>query len=296
MASSDDEFDQYIQHAIDNPIDANADSESDISVSSVDTADLSDFEQEDEDGASRSPTASPMLAPAWSNDYTPIDIPEFDAISGPPLPQKNLQSPLDYFYLMIPRDYFYAVAAQTNLYARQRLAKKGVPESEFHKEFEPTTASEMRAYVGLLLFMSVCQLPSVKLYWSEGLPTYNPWVASVMTKNRFQELASFFHLIDSTKAKPKGEAGYDPLYKVRPIISLTQETFSQNYHPAAAITVDEAMIKFKGRCEILQYLPIKPTKWGLKVWACCDAKSFYLLMYSIYTGKVNLIQFFYVVS
>ena len=293
MASSDDEFDAYIQHAIDNPIVANNDSESDISVSSVDTADLSDFDLGDEDGAAR--TASATLPPSWSTEYSPIEIPEFDSVSGPPLPQKNLQSPLDYFHLMIPRDYFYAVAAQTNLYARQRLANKGVPECNFAKEFEPTTAAEMRAYVGLLLFMSVSPLPSVKLYWSESLPTYNPWVASVMTKNRFQELAIFFHLIDSTKAKPKGQSGYDPLYKVRLIISLTQETFSGNYHPAEAITVDEAMIKFKGRCEILQYLPNKPTKWGLKVWACCDARSFYLMNYSVYTGKVIFIHVLYVV-
>ena len=89
MASSDDEFDAYIQHAIDNPIVAKNDSESDISVSSVDTADLSDFEQEDEDGATRTASAT-LPAPAWSTEYSPIEIPEFDSVSGPPLPQKKL--------------------------------------------------------------------------------------------------------------------------------------------------------------------------------------------------------------
>ena len=51
------------------------------------------------------------------------------------------------------------------------------------------------------------------------------------------------------------------------------------------MTVNEAMIKFKGRCEFLQYLPAKPTKWGIKVWACCTASTYYMLYYSVQTGK-----------
>ncbi|KAL8589454.1 hypothetical protein ACOMHN_061665 [Nucella lapillus] len=108
-----------------------------------------------------------------------------------------------------------------------------------------------------------------------------------MSKNRFEQLAKYFHLADSTKAVPRGQAGYDPLYKVRPLISLTQESFSSQFVPGRNVTVDEAMIKFKGRCGFLQYMPAKPTKWGVKVWALCDADSFYMLNYSVHTGRIN---------
>jgi hypothetical protein len=31
-------------------------------------------------------------------------------------------------------------------------------------------------------------------------------------------------------------------------------------------SIDEAMIAFSGRLGFKQYMPLKPTKWGIKVW------------------------------
>jgi hypothetical protein len=36
--------------------------------------------------------------------------------------------------------------------------------------------------------------------------------------------------------------------------------------PGRELAVDEAMIGFKGRFILKQYLPGKPTKWGIKAW------------------------------
>ena len=89
----------------------------------------------------------------------------------------------------------------------------------------------------------------------------------------------YLHLNDRTKAIDKGRQGYDPLYKVRPIISMTQQTFAEHYRPGPNLTVDEAMIACKCRCGFIQYMPAKPTRWGIKVWACCDASSYYMAQY-----------------
>ena len=45
------------------------------------------------------------------------------------------------------------------------------------------------------------------------------------------------------------------------------------------------MIKFKGRLGFRQYLPSKPTKWGIKLWALCEAITGYLSRFKVYTGK-----------
>ncbi|KAL8608971.1 hypothetical protein ACOMHN_062854 [Nucella lapillus] len=45
------------------------------------------------------------------------------------------------------------------------------------------------------------------------------------------------------------------------------------------------MVKFTGRCSFLQYVPAKPCKWRIKVWALADCESFYLVDFDIYTGK-----------
>jgi len=41
------------------------------------------------------------------------------------------------------------------------------------------------------------------------------------------------------------------------------------------------MIVTKCRLLFLRYMPNKPTKWGIKVWACCDTITGYTCMYSI---------------
>ncbi len=37
------------------------------------------------------------------------------------------------------------------------------------------------------------------------------------------------------------------------------------------VTIDEAMIPFKGRLRFKQYMKDKPTKWGIKVFVLADA-------------------------
>ena len=49
--------------------------------------------------------------------------------------------------------------------------------------------------------------------------------------------------------------------------------------------LDESMIKFKGRLQFRQYLPSKPIKCGIKVWALAERSTGYLSRCQIYTGK-----------
>lgn len=52
------------------------------------------------------------------------------------------------------------------------------------------------------------------------------------------------------------------------------------------VSVDESMVKFKGRLFFKQYLPSKPSsKWGIKVWSLCDSRTGFLLKFQAYTGK-----------
>ncbi len=50
-------------------------------------------------------------------------------------------------------------------------------------------------------------------------------------------------------------------------------------------TVDEAMIPFKGRLGMKQYMKDKPTKWGIKVFVLADAHNGYVKNIQVYTGK-----------
>src|ERR1700731_1287047 len=75
----------------------------------------------------------------------------------------------------------------------------------------------------------------------------------------------------------------DRLRKIRYFSQQIQWQFSSHFNPTQALTVDEAMVGFKGRSELKQYIPQKPTKWGYKVW--CLVSSNYLLSFDIFEGK-----------
>ena len=51
------------------------------------------------------------------------------------------------------------------------------------------------------------------------------------------------------------------------------------------MSVDEAMVTFKGRSTLKQYMPLKPVKRGIKVWALADASNGYISNFKVYTGK-----------
>src|SRR3989441_8179665 len=83
------------------------------------------------------------------------------------------------------------------------------------------------------------------------------------------------------------EEGYDPMHKVRPIIDLFNIRCADLYKHKQHLSVDEAMIPFKGRHFTKQYMPNKPDKFGFKVWVCAEADTGYALQVEVYVGKAG---------
>ena len=67
----------------------------------------------------------------------------------------------------------------------------------------------------------------------------------------------------------------DKLFKVRPLLDRLANTFRKEYRPSKFVSIDEGMVKYKGRLGFKQYMPTKPVKWGIQVWVCvvCDLVS-----------------------
>ena len=146
---------------------------------------------------------------------------------------------------------------------------------------------EIWAYMGFMILMGINHLPALSDYWKMD-PTYRYGpIADRITRDRFFEISRYFHFVDNTTSLPRGDPGYDKLGKVRPVIDLLSERFLQNYNPHRENSVDEAMIKFKGRSSMKQYLPKKPFKRGFKVWVRADAVTRYVCQFQVYTGKTD---------
>ena len=51
------------------------------------------------------------------------------------------------------------------------------------------------------------------------------------------------------------------------------------------LSVDEGMIRYKGRLFFRKYMPRKPVKWGIKVWMAAEANTAFTLGPVSYTVR-----------
>lgn len=248
---------------------------SDVSVSSVHTSDLSDFEQSDSDSESEVERRAGPSGDAcgWSKQTRPLNIERFTQETGANITTDD-HSQLAIFCQLFEEQTFQTIADQTNEYARQKI------EQSNDRAWVPTTAVEIKAYFGLLILMGIHSLPRLEMYWSTDERLGVPGVKNVMPLKRFKKLEQYLHVVDNNT-----DDGTDRLYKIRPLLDMANRSFLQSYKPRKEIAIDEAMVPFKGRSTLRQYLPAKPTKWGMKVWCACESATGYLLQFSVYCGK-----------
>ena len=91
--------------------------------------------------------------------------------------------------------------------------------------------------------------------------------------------------MDNSTLSPPGSPDYDRIGKVRPIAESLSRQVAAVYEPGRDLSIDEAMILFKGRSSLKQYMPLKPVRRGIKVWARAEASSGYVSAFQVYTGK-----------
>jgi hypothetical protein len=89
----------------------------------------------------------------------------------------------------------------------------------------------------------------------------------------FKKLTENIHCNDNTKAMPRGEAGYDRLHKLRPVIDALNSRLKEVYIASSVVAVDEGMVPFKARSSMKQYMQMKPVKRGYKVWCPADSRT-----------------------
>ena len=176
-------------------------------------------------------------------------------------------------------DFYNKVAEETNEYAALSQRKVGTVDNNW----EDTNAEEIQTYIRILIYMGLVDLPEIEDYF-EGDFCVRPIVRQTMTLKRLKKLMQYLHLNDEEERPAQQSADFDILYKARPALDLMDQ-FTQAHIPGCELAVDEAMIGFKGRFFLKQYLPGKPTKWGIKAWGVADSANGYLLKCDIYKGN-----------
>ena len=93
-----------------------------------------------------------------------------------------------------------------------------------------------------------------------------------MTREGFKEFLQNIHFADNSKSNKES----DEACKIRPLIDHFNKVFPEAMSDDSEQTIDEHMVKFKGRSSMKQYLKKKPIKWGFKFWFRYASKTGYL--------------------
>jgi hypothetical protein len=142
----------------------------------------------------------------------------------------------------------------------------------------------MKAFIGCLILMGIHQLPALSNFWSSDSLLNVDAIADVMTSKRFKNLVVNIHCNNNENKKPRNNAEYDKLHKLRPFIEKLRNC-KDNYKLSSFLSVDESMIPFKDRSSMKQYMPMKLVKRGYNVLCLLDSNRGYVIKFDIYTGK-----------
>lgn len=102
-----------------------------------------------------------------------------------------------------------------------------------------------------------------------------------MTKLRFKQIMGYLKLCN-----PKLQVNPEKkLQKIELLYEYIRGKCKKLFQPGKNISIDERMVRNKGRYSFRQYIRDKPTKWGMKFWVLADSVTGYTYDYSLYLGK-----------
>lgn len=209
------------------------------------------------------------------------DVHDFKAKPGPTDHARNATSPLEFFMLFFTVGVFQHIADETNRYAMHSFK----PEHRKARQWKVRDWQWFRKFVGIVVLMGVHKLPERRHYWSNDDFFRVDIVKRAMSAQDFEQTLRYLHFANNDDFIAKGKPGFDKLFKVRPLLDRLLVLFGRMYVPNREMSFDEQMIAFKGRTSLKQYMPAKPIKRGIKVWALADAHNGYVYLFDIYTGK-----------
>lgn len=191
---------------------------------------------------------------------------------------KNKKTPIEIWSLFITDTMLQNIVLYTNKYI---VAKNY---SETYRTARTTDIDELKAFLGLLYLGGVMKSNfqnAADLFRSDGMGL--EMFRLTMSLERFKFLLRNIRLDDKETRPARQE--YDKLAPIREFFEDFNNNLPKFFSLSQYATIDEMLWAFRGRCGFRVYIPSKPNKYGLKVYALVDAKMFYTAKMEIYVGQ-----------
>ena len=120
---------------------------------------LDDKSETNEDGGTR--TSGPKTHLKRTNTLNFKELEKYENLSGPKHSLPVGSSEKDFFELSVTNDFYNNVAEETSKYAALSQRKAGTVDNNW----EDTNAEEIQAYIGILIYMGLVDLPEIDDYF-----------------------------------------------------------------------------------------------------------------------------------
>jgi hypothetical protein len=176
-------------------------------------------------------------------------------------------SPVDLFDLFFDTTIFEQIATKSNEYAMATFGTNPAISPE-----------DIRVFMAILILSGYNKVIDFKLYWSNSEDTENKMIKQAMSRDRFLMIKRCFHMGHCTEVEG------DRYKKTRVLIKHLQGKFAELFVPEQALSHDEAMIKYFGKCGLKQAIRNKPIRFGFKTWVLATVSG-YVVTFELYQGK-----------
>lgn len=144
------------------------------------------------------------------------------------------------------------------------------------RDAKPTDVIELKAFIGLLYLAEVYIANRLFLdeIWGkngDGIEKFG----LVMSIKRFKFLLRCLRFDDRTTRNERKKVAR--LAPIRDIFDMSVQNCQKYYTPGENFTIDEMLPAFRGRCPFRQYIPSKPNKYCVKMYALVDSRMIFVL-------------------
>lgn len=200
-------------------------------------------------------------------------------LPGPINAGRLAKTVLDCWALFFNDDMLHCIIENTNKFI---LKKQQSGLDVYRSKF--TDLPEIKAFLGILYLTGVHKanrLNTADIWNGDG--TGIELIRAVMPETRFKFLLRHIHFDDENTRQERMQT--DKLSPIREIFDNFANNCQTNYSISQYATIDEMLLGFRGRCSFRQYIPSKPSKYGLKMYALVDSRMFYTSYLEVYLGN-----------
>lgn len=180
-----------------------------------------------------------------------------------------------------PIDVFFELWGQSTF---ADICKKTIQEAkrQSDKDFS-VTVEELKAFLGLSIVRGVLKGRNEPLssFWSDN---YGRKIfGQTMSRKKYKDILRYIRFDDRlTRSRRKLDDKFAP---IRELWQKVMDNAQKCFYPYDHVTIDEQLFPCRARCAFIQYMPNKPSKFGIKFWLLCDSKTSYILQAYPYVGK-----------